>query len=277
MPDTPQMPPTPQTPPAPSSPTPPSGTPTNDSGGELANMVAPEYRYPNNETVPEYLRGKTAADAAALLQSVVESAARGAAAQPAPQPLSQPADDDYITAGHLRQAQQQALQQVNPWLQTVADQQATFGYNLAKRDHADIFKKYEPEIIQVLNRVPRAQWTLDVIQNAVTFVKGNHVNELLAEKTRELEATMHSTMRSTGRAGSTADSEPTETVSALLAKTPERWRARAQAEGITPAQVYEFCQANDLTPDEFFKQFGSGIVTDAVQDVSFRRGSSQGG
>src|SRR6185437_13343866 len=155
-----------------------------------------------------------------------------------------------VTQAHLQQAQQQAISQVNPWLQTVADQQATFGYNLAKRDHADIFKKYEPEIVQVLSRVPRAQWTLDVIQNAVTFVKGNHVNELLAEKTRELELTMHSTMRSTGRAGTNAGSESQETVSAMLEKSPEKWRADAKAVGITDKEIYEFCRDNDMSPED---------------------------
>ncbi len=230
-------------------------------------MVAPEYRYPDNDTVPQYLRGKTAGDAAQLLNSLVESMSKGGGIPHAPPEPLAPADDDYVTGGHLKQAQREALSQVNPWLQTVADQQATFGYGLAKREHEDIFKKYEPEIIKVLNRVPRHQWTLDVIQNAVTFVKGNHVAELLAEKTRELEAAMHSTMRSTGRAGSNADSEPQETVAALLAKTPESWRAKAQAEGITPATVYEFCNANDMTPDEFFKQFGPGLVTDAAADI----------
>jgi len=240
-------------------------------------MVAPEYRYPDAPEVPQYLRGKTAGDAAQLLNSLVESMSKGGGIPQQPTEPTPAADDDYVTGGHLKQAQREALSQVNPWLQTVADQQATFGYNLVKNESPEIFKKYEPEIVQVLSRVPRHQWTLDVIRNGVTFVKGNHVNELLAEKTRELEATMHSTMRSTGRAGSTADSEPQETVAALLAKTPEAWRARAQAERISPATVYEFCNANDITPDEFFKQFGSGIVTDAVQDVSTKRGSSQGG
>jgi len=203
-----------------------------------------------------------------MLNSLVEAAGRGAASMPAqPQPLQQLANDDYVTQAHLQQAQQQAISQVNPWLQTVADQQATFGYNLAKRDHADIFKKYEPEIVQVLSRVPRAQWTLDVIQNAVTFVKGNHVNELLAEKTRELESTMYATMRSTGRAGSPTGSPLKETVAESLEKTPEPWLKKAKAAGIGPEEIREFCQNNDLTPDEFFKQFGAGVVTDAVTEV----------
>ena len=233
-------------------------------------MVAPEFRYPTDESVPEYLRGKTAADAAQLLQGLVESVGRGQQAPPS-QPVQAAADDDYVTGAQVRQVQQQALAQVNPWLQTVADQQATFGYNLAKRDHPDIFKKYEPEIISVLNRVPRANWTIDVIENAVKFVKGNHVDEILAERTRILESTMHSTMRSTGRAGLSPDSPIPETVSERLEKTPDAWKTHARAVGITDEQVHDFCRANDTTPDEFFAQFKNGIVTDAVIDVSFKR------
>src|SRR5258705_4459418 len=108
MPDTPQQPnptPTPTTP-APSSPTPPSGTPTSDSAKDLASMVAPEYTYPNNETVPEYLRGKTASDAAALLQGLVESVGRGQQQAQVPQQpnLQSLGDDDYVTTAHLKQA-----------------------------------------------------------------------------------------------------------------------------------------------------------------------------
>jgi hypothetical protein len=234
-------------------------------------MVAPEYTYPNNESVPEYLRGKTASDAAKMLNSMVEAAGRGASSVPAqPQPLPPAQDDDYVTGAHLRQAEQRALSQVNPYLQTVADQQATFAYNLVKQEDADLFKKYEPEIVAVANRVPRHLWTLDALRNAVTFVRGNHVKELLAEKTRELELTMHSTMRSTGRAGTNAGSESQETVSAMLEKSPEKWRADAKAVGITDKEVYEFCRDNDMSPEDFFKQFGSGLVTDAVTDVNFK-------
>jgi len=235
-------------------------------------MVAPEYRYPDHESVPQYLRGITASDAAQLLQAMVDSAARGAAAPAAiPAPLPAATDDDYVTGAHLRQAQQQALAQVNPFLQTVADQQATFGYNVVKKDHADIFKKYEPEVVAVLNRVPRHLWTLDVIENAVKFVKGNHVDEIAAEKVRALESTMHPTMRSTGRAGMGGDSQNQDTVAVRLEKTPASWRARAEAVGITDQDLHEYCRMNDITPDEFFKQFEPGLLTDAVADVSFKR------
>lgn len=236
-------------------------------------MVAPEYRYPDNESVPAYLRNKTASDAAQLLQGLVESYGRGAAQPPAPaQPLAPQTDDEYVTAAHLRQAQQAALQQVNPWLQTVAEQQATFAYNAIKDKHPDIFRKYEPEVIQVLQSVPRQNWTLDVVQKAVTMVKGSHVEELVTDKVRQLEATMGSAMRATGRAGPTSDFQTKDTIAERLGKAPQDWQARAKAAGITDATVMEMCQANDMTPEEFFRWFGKDLITDAVTEVSRVKG-----
>jgi hypothetical protein len=267
MPDTPPIQPNPT--PAPSSPTPPSGTPTSDSGENLANMVAPEYRYPDNPSVPEYLRGKTAGDAAQLLAGLVDSVGKGINQPPQAQPpaLQSLGDDDYVTTAHLRQAQANALSQVSPWLAQVADQQATVSYNISKREHPEIFKKYEPEVIKVLQSVPRQNWTLDVIEKAVTFVKGSHVDEITAEKVRALESTMNSTMRSTGRAGMSSDVPLTETVASSLGKTPPQWLARARAAGIDENSVWEFCKATDTTVEEFFQQFSRGMITDAVAEV----------
>ena len=234
-------------------------------------MVAPAYRYPDNETVPSYLRGRTAEEAAQMLEGMVQQAGRSMSQLPPQQAAPPPADDDYITAGQQKTLQQQAIAQVQPWLQSVADQQATMTYNIAKRDQPEIFKKYEPEIIQVLNSVPRPNWTLDVVDRAIKLVKGNHVDEIVAEKTRQLESTVFSTMRSTGRAGSGTDFQAKETMAESLEKTPEEWRAHAKAVGITDKELREFCSANDTTPEEFFKQFEKGLVTDAITDVNFVR------
>jgi hypothetical protein len=146
-------------------------------------------------------------------------------------------------------------------------------YNIAKREQPDIFKKYEPEIIGVLQSVPRRNWTLDVIEKAVTMVKGSHVDEIASERVRALESTMHSTMRSTGRAGSTADSPLQETVGSMLEKTPQAWRVHAAAVGITENELWEFCRNTDTTPEDFFQQFGKGLVTDAIADVNYVRHS----
>lgn len=206
-----------------------------------------------------------------LMQGLVESVGRGAAAAPAAAAPVQAGDDDYVTGATLRQAQNAAVAQISPWLKQVADQQATVSYNIAKRENANVFQKYEPEIIQVLQRVPRENWTLDVIDNAVKFVKGSHVDELAAEKVRALEQTMTATMRSTGRAGLPSDSPNTDTVASSLDKAPESWRIHAKAVGIDENSVWEFCRNTDTTPEEFFRQFGKGLVTDAIADVNYVR------
>lgn len=232
-------------------------------------MVAPEYRYPDSEAMPAWARGKTAGEMLELMKGVIEGVGRNAAAPAPEQPAAPLADEDYVTARDLKSAQQAAISQLSPYLQSVADQQATMSYNMAKQADADVFKKYEPEIIGVLQSVPRANWTLDVIKRAVTLVKGSHVDELVAEKARQLEATLDSAMRSTGRAGLNSASSPTESVASGLAKAPDGWRARAKSVGITEDQIREFCWANETTPEEFFKQFGPGLVTDAVAEMNF--------
>lgn len=261
----------PATPAAPSSPTPPSGTPTSDSASVPTSIVAPEYRYPDSEAVPAWARGKTAGEMLQLMQGVIEGVGRNPPAQVPVQPAAPLGDEDYVTARDLKAAQQGALSQLSPYLQSVADQQATMSYSLAKSkaENQAVFTKYEPEVIGVLQRVPRANWTLDVIDNAVTFVKGKHADELAADRVRQLESTLDSAMRSTGRAGLNSASPPTETVASGLAKTPDGWRARAKAVGITEDQIREFCWANETTPEEFFKQFGSGLITDAVAELNF--------
>src|SRR5260221_3280745 len=116
MPDTVPAPnPNPTPTPTPSSPTPPSGTPTSDSASEVANIVAPEYRYPENEATPAWARGKTAGDMLQLMQGLVESVGRGAAQAPAAPAAPPPAgDDDYVTGATLPQAQNAAIPQVSP-------------------------------------------------------------------------------------------------------------------------------------------------------------------
>lgn len=276
MPTTPEVPQQPTaTPQLPSSPTPHSGTPTSGSESVPTDLIAPEYRYPSNENIPQWARGKSAAEILSLTQELIDSGTRGANQIPQAPPASLPSDEEYITGGQLRQhvnaAQQQAMSQVSPYLKTVADQQAIMSYNLAKRDHAETFKKYEPEILTVLNRVPREHWTLDVLDNAVKYVKGCHVDEITADRLRALESTVESTMRSTGRAGSTPTSPRQETAEETLGKLPKEWRDHAQAVGITSETLFRFCMANDITMDEFFQQFGKGLVTDAVADVNFVR------
>ena len=242
----------------PSSPTPPTGTP----GAEPA-----EYRYPNDPTLPEWARGKSATEILGLTQQLVEERVRGMPPPPpqATAPVAQAGDEDYVTGKDLRALRQSATAEIQPMIQQSLAANAQMAYSIAKRDHKEMFGKYEPEIIQVLGRVPREQWTLDVIENAVKFVRGNHVDEIAEEKARRLVSQMEPTIRSTGSGGSTPVTRSPDS-SLDSEKIPAGWRERARQAGITEREVQELCWANEMTPEQFFKQFD--VVTDAVTEVS---------
>lgn len=257
MPDAPN--PTPPEPETPSSPTLPSGTPTA------------EYRYPNDPTLPDWARGKSATEILQLTQQLVEDRVRGQQAPPPAPSAPAPAagDDDYVTGRDLRAMRQSAAQEFGTTLEGIANQNAQTAYNIVKRDHKDTFSKYEPEIVQVLGRVPRNQWTLDVVENAVKFVRGNHVDEIAEEKARHLAAQMEPTIRSTGSGGS-APVPRSPDHSLESDKLPDAWKAHAKAAGIGERELQELCWAQGLSPEEFFAQFDKGLVTDAIHDVRVR-------
>ena len=251
--------PTPPTPEPPSSPTPPTTTP-----GDA------EYRYPNDPNLPDWARGKSATEILSLTQQLVEERVRGT---PAPAPAApqapQAGDDEYVTGKDLRALRQSAAAEFTPLLSRQAEQNAMMAYSIAKRDHGDMFKKYEPEIVSVLGRVPREQWTLDVIENAVKFVQGNHWRELVADEARKLAAQMEPTIRSTGSGGSVPVSRSPDH-SLESEKLPAKWREHAKQVGITERELQELCIVQGMEPEEFFKQFEAGLVTDAIHDVRVR-------
>lgn len=253
---------TPAAPETPSSPTPPTTTPG----------VEAEYRYPNDASLPEWARGKSATEILAITQQLVNERVQAAPAPVQPQaPAPVAGDDEYVTGRDLKAMRAAAENQFGSTLENIAVQNAQTAYSIAKREHKEMFGKYEPEIIQVLGRVPRNQWTLDVIENAVKFVRGNHVDEIAEEKARRLAAQMEPTIRSTGSGGSSpVPRSPDHSLDSD--KLPERWRQRAKSVGIGERELQELCWANEMTPEEFFKQFESGVVTDAVQEISIKGG-----
>lgn len=227
---------------------------------EPAPAPPPEFRYAETEETPEFLRGKTTTEVANLFQALtaereaepVRSNGNGHAA-PVPPPPPAPVEPP------------------GPSLQRVAEQQANLSYDIARRNHAPIFQKYGPEIDQMLARVPKADWSLDLIDKAVKFTQGNHLDEILNERMRQATEVVNSTMRSNGRSGGGNYSGYEATPSPQDA-APESWKEHARKVGITDATVAEFCRATETTPAEFWAQFkNGGIISDAVADTNFGR------
>ena len=209
------------------------------------------------------------------MYSVLERLNQQAAAQPsqvqnhapsAAAAASGPADDDYITGAAMKQYLQQASQQyVQPQMQQVYAQNAGMALNLVQQRHADDFKRYGPEINGLIASVPLEQRTLDNLERLVKFVRSEHLDQLVEEKAetraRELAGQMGSGLRSSG--APTGATPPVDNPASVNNESlPSQWREKAAKVGLTDQTVREFCVANGMTPDEFFKQFEGNVMTD---------------
>jgi len=179
-------------------------------------------------------------------------------------------DEEYVTGAQLRQFGAQAAQQYGPDVNAAVDLAASGNLAAVRARYAKDFGRYGPEIMANLATVPKRAWTIDNLEKVVKLSLVDHLDEIASERASHLAAQMGTTMRSSGAAGS--DPVPTQSKSPLESDAiPESWRARAKAEGITDREVQEFCYANETTPEDFFKIFAKGMVTDAVAEVSRRR------
>lgn len=217
---------------------------------EVAPEPSPEYRYGTDISVPEWARGRTASE---VLQMAQERTGAPPAPTPAPVPVALPSPGPDVR-----------------YQQQIATQNAQLAYRLAAQQHPGIFSKWGPEIDRELQKFAPEHLTPDTIDTVVTFIKGRHHDELVAERVRGIEAT-GLTMRSTGRAPAPHTTAFPESVSAQMERTPDSWKQHARAVGIGEAEVLEFCRSTDQTPGEFFKTFGAGIITDAVADLNLQR------
>ena len=195
-------------------------------------------------------------------------AAPPAPAQPAG-PFRFPDDDAILTGKDFRSTLERAFAQVvGPQLQQTADIAASSSYAAAAARRPKEFEKWGPEIQQELTKLPRHLWTLDNLEQVVTFVRGKHADEYARELAQQLVTQMDPTIRPTG-GGSGPIPSQTEEKRPLESDTiPEDWKRRAKAAGITEATIREFCTANDMAPEEFWKQFEQSPMQPIVAEAS---------
>lgn len=188
------------------------------------------------------------------------------AAPPPPTPSFDIADDEYMTGAQYKQAM--AAQRAQPVDDTAVRMAADANLSIVRSQYANDFAKYGSEINTLLAQVPTNLRTLDNIQRVVKMVRSDHVDEIAAERAQQLASTMASTLRPTGGAGATAS--VSRDASLEYDKIPAEWRERARAAKITEETVREFCQANGMTPAQFYKQFDTPM-NKIVEDVSVRK------
>lgn len=272
VPEKPTSPPTPTG--SPPSSTPPAGSTTNATDS-ASNPTPQAWRAPAN--APAWAAGKTADEILGLSQqmySVLERFNQQAAATRPPEPAyptpvqsnGDLADDDYVNGAALKRYLQQASQQyVAPQMQQVHASNAGLALGIVQQRYGDDFRRYGPEINAMIANLPLEARNLDNLERVVKFVRSEHLDQLVEEKARalaqEMSGQMASGLRSSGSPTGVplpADNQASIQNEAL----PALWREKAAKVGLTDQTVREFCVANGMTPEEFFKQFEGNVMTD---------------
>lgn len=167
-----------------------------------------------------------------------------------PPPAFDIADDDYVSGRDFKRLMAERTQPVDTTAITLA---ADANLSIVRSRYARDFERYGAEINDMLTQVPHNVRTLDNLERVVKMVRSDHLDEIAREQAQQIVAGMEPTIRSTGAGSSPA---PISREFSLESdKIDPEWRKRALANGITERTVDEFCRANDMTPEAFYKQF----------------------
>lgn len=240
-----------------------------------------DWRYPDSPDVPGWARGKSPMEVLQVTRGYEEAFNAGrsfappAAQVPTPQvpagpaaPFRFPDDDAILTGKDFRSTLERAFSQViGPQLQQTAEQAASGVYAAAQARRPKEFEKWGPEIQQELSKLPRHLWTLDNLEQVVTFVRGKHADEYARDLAQQLVTQMDPTIRPTGGGSGPIPSQHEEKRPLESDAIPEDWKRRAKSAGITEATVREFCAANDMTPEDFWKQFDTSPMQPIVAEA----------
>ena len=196
----------------------------------------------------------------------MDSLSRPSLPQPtpaAPPPGQLPLDpQNYATGQDVTNAVAAAAQQFQPALERLAQQNAAATYRLVATDprFSDVFAKYGPEVGQYLGNVPKAQWTVDILEGAAKLVRADHLDELARERANQIVQGMEPTIRPTG--GGSVPANPNPEMSLKSDKLPADWRDRAQKVGLDERTLDEFCFVNGMSREQFFKSFEKSLIVE---------------
>lgn len=208
--------PTPSAPPNPAST---SATPSTGMPPATVSTGVQEtgFRYTAAPNVPDFLVGKTSAEAAELMNQLylqnqklaqASMAGRGAPTYPtvptpnyppnyapgyqppqyAPQQgVTKPTPEDFLNRpAEATEQYANYLEQTrwNPQFQATAASQAKISREMVALRRPDDFRKYGPEIDMTLQQVAPdpTTWTTENINHVVDMVRGRHVEDLIAEE-----------------------------------------------------------------------------------------------
>jgi hypothetical protein len=280
---------------APPSSTPPGGTPTSATPpappATAPTPISPPsaspqpFRFGSGPDVPQWAQGKSAEEVLAIARGYHDTFERGvpnqgtnvpASAAP-PQPFAPQEQPRFGQEAMIGNEQHTILttkdlpklfaQYVQPALQQSTDLAAGGIYAAMQARHPQAFQKYGPEIQQELAKVPKTYWTLDNLETVVTLVYGRHRDDYAREEAQRLVSHMEPTIRPTGGGSGPVPAQSEQKNPFESESVPADWKVRAKDAGITEATIREFCQANDMTPEDFWKQFDNSPRQPMVAEI----------
>jgi hypothetical protein len=170
-------------------------------------------------------------------------------------------DGEYVDPGKVKNLFRQIINQPAPVDHTARNLAAQGLYGQVKAERADDFKRWGSEIDREIGKLDVSYWTYTNLIAIVKMVRGEHVDELVAEKAQRLANESHPTIRSgSGGLGSVSHTQQTTLESETI---PAEWLTKARAAGITEDKVTEFCQTTGETREQFYAnlaKYGRGAV-----------------
>ena len=240
------------------------------------------FRFAAGAGVPDWAVGKTNQEVLAMAGQMAQALQT---VQPTRQPVapsvqqpvtvqqpSMPTQDDFtldpVTATQRTLEYNYGLR-VQPVLDQLAAQMAGTGRQVAAMQHADEFRRWSPEIDQLVANVPAQQRTAELYSQAVRLVKAAHLDELVTERANAKMAEMGVGDRTSG-GGTVASLSP---AAVDLTKLSPAYKAAMDAMGIGAGELHEFLGKTGQTMEQFVESANRNQV---ITDVSYdKKGRSQ--
>ncbi len=262
--------------------TPPNGnappTPSTAPASSPPASGPPEFRFGNDPSVPEYARGRTAAEVLALTESLHQAVRSMTPPAPPPQAAAPPAGlslaDEFLLRPEeatRKVADDVFAARMAPalqGLQGIAQQFAQTQRVLAESKWDTEFRKWGPEIDALMAQAAPEQRTLENYEKVVTYIRGKHLDELAEERyTQRMQAQVGVGERSGGGIGVPGSTSPT---GVDFTKLPQGLGKVAERVGLTETMVIDFCRRTGITPQQWMENALNEKVVTSVAPFSFQ-------
>lgn len=197
------------------------------------------------------MRGKTADEVGGLSDQMYAELVRRAPAAPAVPPnngaaTTMPNQDLWLTDPNAAAAQMLAHARATefaPAFANMANQLGATAREVVKRDYADEFRKYGPEIDLYINQMDPQYRSIDNIVKVVGMVRANHIDEIVAERSQAKLNEMLNSGAVLRPGAAPSGASPASNGAAIDLKNaglPENYTRVLERFNITPAVLDEF-------------------------------------